>query len=125
LGGVLARKRPSAMRRRTTVGIDDDLATGHPGVTVRTAEHETASWVDKKIFLVAHPTFGQDRENMRPHYFANLLRFDPAGMLDRDDNLGRSYRFSIDVLQCDLALRVRAQQRRVSGVPRFGQRAQD
>ena len=43
---ILARERAAAVRRRSAVGVDDDLAAGDAGVAVRTADDEAARRVD-------------------------------------------------------------------------------
>ena len=48
------------MRRCPTVGIDDDLAAGQPGVTVRPANLEAAGRVDVIDGLVAEQIGGED-----------------------------------------------------------------
>ena len=45
LGRVLARERPATVAGRAAVGVDDDLATGEPGVGVGAAELEHAGGV--------------------------------------------------------------------------------
>src|SRR4029453_5878640 len=43
---VLARKGAAAVRSRTAVGVDDDLAPGDSGVPIRPADLEAAGRVD-------------------------------------------------------------------------------
>ena len=44
---VLAAERAAAVAGRAAVGVDDDLATGEAGVSVRAAEHEIAGRVGR------------------------------------------------------------------------------
>ena len=46
LRGILAAERAAAVRGRAAIGVDDDLATRQPGVTVWPADHEAARRVD-------------------------------------------------------------------------------
>ena len=39
------------MARKSTVGIDDDLAAGEPAVAHGSAHHETAGWIDVVLVL--------------------------------------------------------------------------
>ena len=126
LGRVLAGKRAAAMRRRAAIGVDDDLAAGDPGIAVGAADHKAAGRVDEKI---APRRTSSPRAGVETTYGRTISRtsscLDPVGMLDRDDDLGRPHRLAVDILQGHLAFRVGAQQRRLSGMPRLGQRAQD
>ena len=46
LGPVLAREGTSTVGTPTTVGIDDNLTTSQPGVTLRTANDEASRWLN-------------------------------------------------------------------------------
>src|SRR5207244_902328 len=46
LARVLAAERPTAVRAATAVAVDDDLAAGQAGVTVRAADDELSGRVD-------------------------------------------------------------------------------
>jgi len=61
------------VRRRAAVGIDDDLAAGEAGVTVRAADDEAAGGVHIELLVVAHPAFGQGLQNMATHQFAKFF----------------------------------------------------
>lgn len=45
LGGILAREGSATVGTPATVGVDDDLATGEAGITVRTTDDETTRGV--------------------------------------------------------------------------------
>ena len=62
---------------------------------------------------------------MRTDDLAHLVLPDAVGMLRRDEHRRRPHRLAADILQRDLALGVRPEQRGRSRVPRLGQRAQD
>src|SRR2546421_9854211 len=51
LGRILAAERAAAMPRHAAVAVDDDLASGQTGVTLRAADHETAGRIDQDVFL--------------------------------------------------------------------------
>ena len=51
---IFARERAAAVRRRAAVGVDDDLAAGHAGVAVRTADDEAPGRVDEDARLAVH-----------------------------------------------------------------------
>src|SRR5215217_7034014 len=52
---VFARKSATAMRRRTTVSVDDDLAAGNAGVAMWAADDEAPSRIDQVLgVLVGH-----------------------------------------------------------------------
>ena len=47
LAWVFTRERAAAVTAHTTVGVDDDLATGQAGVTLRATNHEATRRVDE------------------------------------------------------------------------------
>ena len=54
---ILAGKRATAVTAHTAVGVDDDLATGETGVTLRTADDEIAGGVDEILGLLGEHVF--------------------------------------------------------------------
>ena len=125
LGRVLARERPAAMWRPTTIGVDDDLAAGHPGIAIRTADDKTPGRINQEIIFIAHPSRGKRIHHEGPHDLADIALVEAVGMLDRHDHLGRTNRLSVNVLQRHLAFRIRAELRRPAGVAGLGKRAQN
>src|SRR5690606_28186159 len=57
---ILARERDAAVRVRTTVRSDDDLAPRHAGVALRAADDKHTGGVDEKAGLVSQQAFGND-----------------------------------------------------------------
>src|SRR3546814_976081 len=49
LGRVLDRKRAAAMRNRAAIGVENDLATRQPSVTIRPANFQKARGIDGNI----------------------------------------------------------------------------
>src|SRR6185369_5602750 len=60
LGGVLAGERAAAVRRGAAVGVDDDLAAGDAGVTVRSADDEAPGRVDVDLRVLVDELGGND-----------------------------------------------------------------
>jgi hypothetical protein len=60
LRGILARERATAVTAHAAVRIDDDLASGEAGVTLRSADDEAAGWIDEELGLVVEELRGQD-----------------------------------------------------------------
>ena len=58
LRGVLAAESAAAVAAHAAVGVDDDLAAGHAGVAVRTADDELAGRVDVRIESCRRPCSG-------------------------------------------------------------------
>src|SRR5207237_6354256 len=59
LGRVLAAERSTAVRAAAAVAVDDDLASGQPGIPVRPADDEPAGRVDVEDDLLV-PVVGRD-----------------------------------------------------------------
>ena len=58
LGRVLAGERATAMRRGTTVCIDNDLAPGQTAVALRAADHETSGRIDQVANVLGNHVLG-------------------------------------------------------------------
>ena len=76
------------MAGHAAVGVDDDLATGEPGVGVRAAELEDAGRVDEDAQALGVEVRRQQRvdhvlDEVGPQL---LLEVDPAGVLGRDQH---------------------------------------
>src|SRR4051812_7678991 len=57
LGRIFAGESAAAMRSRTAVRVDDNLAAGQPGVAIRSTDDELAGGVDVEFGFIAHPAF--------------------------------------------------------------------
>ena len=55
LGAVLSGECAAAVTSVTTVGVYDDLTAGQTTVSVRSANNETAGWVDKELGILCLP----------------------------------------------------------------------
>src|SRR5215207_1800348 len=65
LGRVFARKCPPAMGCSSAIGINDNLAAGEAGVTVRSADIEFAGGVDVPFGVLGNPAGGQGLPHVR------------------------------------------------------------
>ena len=93
------------MRRRTAVGVDDDLAAGDAGVAVRTADDETAGRVDEVSGVLVDHRLGDDAvDDLFLDVGAELLVRNPAlccvEMTTVSTRTGRPLSYSIET--CDL-----------------------
>ena len=93
------------MWRRTTVGIDNNFASGQTGITIRATNHELTGWVDQQIISPNHPAFRQDISNDRRDQCANITLRGGFVMLGRQHNFMRAcWAPGIIINQADLAL---------------------
>src|SRR6266851_837151 len=125
LGRILAGEGAAAMRRGAAIGVDDDLATGKSRIAVRATDNEAAGWVDVEMVLIAHPALGQDLHDVGADDLAHFLLLDLGAVLRRDDNRGGADRLAIDIAQAELALGVRAEERRLAGMTVVRNRLED
>ena len=114
LGRVLAAERTAAVRGRTAIGVDDDLAPGQARVTVRPADLEATGGVDV-VFGLAQQ-HGRDHVGHHPLHIGVQLGLLLAlvitrRMLGGDDHGSCSHRQAAFVLQGHLAFRIRLQER--------------
>ena len=62
------------MRRRTTVGIDDDFTTGQTAIALWAANHKSASRVDQELNVALNQFFRQGRlDDFFYHRFAYVF----------------------------------------------------
>ncbi len=110
LGGVLARESAAAMRRRTAIGVDDDLAAGQAGVAIGAADHEFSGRVDVPVAVAAIFRFAERLADERLDDLADLLGIPAAvEMLRRQHDLRDFRSLAVDVANRDLALGVRTE----------------
>src|SRR5215471_5972489 len=57
-GGILTGKGAPAMRSRSAIGIDDDLATGEPAIPIGSADEELTRGIDVPDGLLTDPIGG-------------------------------------------------------------------
>ena len=110
LGRILAGERATTVRRCAAIGVNDDLATGQAAVAVRTADDEAARGVDQVADVVANQFLRQHRlDDLLDHRFGDLGVRHFRVVLGRHHHGVDRHRLAVDVLDGDLALRIRAQ----------------
>ena len=92
LGAVLSGECAAAVTCVATVGVYDDLTAGQTTVSVRSANNETAGWVDKELgILVYHIS----RDDLVKYILLNILMDLLLGyiliMLSRKNNCIQTY----------------------------------
>src|ERR1700730_13079017 len=111
LAVALAAERAAAMPRHTTVGVDDDLASGKTSVGGRTADYELATWVDHYLRAgIHHHAFEDGVDDQRPHSLCDVLLARARGGVGRPDHRLDSLGLSVFILDSDLRLSVRPQE---------------
>ncbi|EGE55812.1 hypothetical protein RHECNPAF_850048 [Rhizobium etli CNPAF512] len=110
LGRVLAGECAAAMRSRTAVSVDDDLAAGEAGVAIRAADDELAGRVDVPLAIIGNLQLAERFADIGLDDGADLVGI-PAvvEMLGRKYDRGRFRRLAVDVTHRHLALGVRAE----------------
>ncbi len=114
------------MRCRATIGIDDDLAPGQPGIAVRPADHELAGRVHVPDGFRGDPARGQDLFDIGGDPRAHIRRGHIlVEMLGREHDLARPHRLAILVADRELALGVRPHPALGAVLAHCGEAAQD
>jgi hypothetical protein len=115
LGRILARERATAVRRRTAIGVDDDLAAGQAAVALRAADDEAAGRVDQ-ILDFALDQFGRQHrlDDVFDHRFADGFERHVRRVLGRQHDGVDAVRLAVDVADGDLAFGVRTQPRQTA-----------
>ena len=122
LGRILARERPAAMRCRTAIGVDDDLAARQARVAIRPADHEGTGRVHPPLGLGREPALGQHLADIGLGNGANVVRAEArVEMLVREHHRGHAHRLAVLVAHRELRLGVGAKLRRGAGLARLGQ----
>ena len=82
--GPVSPRDAATVSRRTTVGIDDDLAASQSAITHRSANLESPGRVDMVFGLVADPFGRNDRlDDLFHHAFAQIFHADVGMVLRR------------------------------------------
>src|SRR5262249_16376697 len=115
----------AAVGRRAAVSIDDDLAAGDAAVAVRTADHETSGRIDVEFGVTVHPALRHHLVNEAAHDFLDALLAHLLAVLGRDHDGVGPYWLAILVGERHLALGIRSELVRATGVPRLGHLVQD
>ena len=70
------------MTTPTTIGVDDDLATREPGITLRSTGHETAGGVHEILGGIAqHITWQGRLDDLINHKILDLRMIDGSSVL--------------------------------------------
>ena len=110
LGGVLAREGAAAVRSRSAVGVDDDLAAGQPAVAVGAADEELARRIDVPDSVLRDEALGQRLQDVGLGQRLDIVRGQMlVDMLMRQDDLGHADRLAVLVTDRDLALGIGAE----------------
>ena len=107
LGRILSGESSTPMPPHSSISIDDDLATGEAGVTLRSADNETACRIDQKLGLLREHLGWDDLANdFLNAEFLDLLVTYSLSVLGGDHDIDNADRLAIDIFDGDLALRV-------------------
>src|SRR6185369_15640510 len=111
LGRILAGEGAAAVATHSSVGIDDDLASGQTAVTHRTANNKAAGRVDEVTGLGIQQMC---RNDLFDHFGNNFLLDSLVGhirsMLGGDNNGIDAARLAINIFNRNLGLGVGAQE---------------
>src|ERR1043166_4342799 len=112
---VFAGERAAAVRCVTTVGIDDDLASGQTGIALRAASHETARRVDV-ILRIFIEQFRRDGvlDDFLFDLGTQLFVADVCVVLRRNDDGFEAERPAIAILDRHLRFSIRPQVRQLT-----------
>ena len=92
------------------VGIDDDLAAGQAGITLRAAHNKAAGGVDVVLGVLVQQLGGDDLfDDLVEDVLVQLFLADLGAVLAGDDHSVDAHRLAVVILNGDLALAVRAQ----------------
>lgn len=114
LGKVLSGESTTTVSTPTTVGVDNDLSTGQTSVTLRTANDESAGWLDVVDGLVVQQfSWDCSLDDLLKDFLSQVLSGDLLGVLSRNDDGVDSQRLDrtaiLEVLNSDLGLAVGSQ----------------
>ncbi|QTK79822.1 hypothetical protein AT6N2_C2179 [Agrobacterium tumefaciens] len=110
LGRILAGECTATMGGRTTICVDDDLAAGQAGVTVRTTNNELARRVDIPLAIVGDLQVAESLTDIGLDNGTNLLRIPVGIQMLRGENDGHRFgRLAVDVAHGYLALGIGAE----------------
>ncbi|MPN06632.1 hypothetical protein SDC9_153888 [bioreactor metagenome] len=116
LARIFTGEGAAAVRTDSAVGIDNDLATGQPGVGMRPAEHKLAGGID----IVFDVVIKQRRRNNLVHHLVNQTRqrtdLHIRRMLMRDHNRLDVLRATVLIMNGDLTLGIRFKKAVTGGI---------
>ena len=120
---ILAGERAAAVRAGSPIGVDDDLASGEPGIAHRAARDEPPGRVDVVDDLGrVEQGRGDDRQDhVLDHVLTNRALTDVVRVLRRDQHVGEPLRDAVLVLDRHLRLAVRTDERQRAVPPDLGQ----
>ena len=110
LGRILSGEGTASVASHATVRVDDDFTAGEAGVALGAADDEAARGVDQEFGLLGEHLGGKDlADHLLDAELLDLLVGNTLGVLGRDDDIDDAGRLPVDILDGDLALRVRAE----------------
>src|SRR5690606_34224805 len=111
LGGVLPGKGAAPVTAHPAVGVHDDLAAGHAGIAVRTADDETAGGVDVVAGLLVHHGSRDHRvDDVLAHRVPQVRSGDAVAVLGGHHHGIHAHGLTLHVLHAHLGLAVRPQE---------------
>ena len=124
LGGVLAREGTAAMPAHAAIGVDDDLATGHAGVTHWAANDETPGGVDVHLegFVGQFSRNGRHDDMLHDAFFDLGVR-NFRRMLGANEHGVNAFGLAEGIFDGDLGLAIRAQPGQRAALAHLGQLA--
>ena len=108
LRAVLAGKRTAAVGRKSTVGIDHQLASGETGICFKAAQHKPAGRIDENLRLLVDAHIMAGTGNDQPaEFLAQFVRIFICIMLAGDHDGIHTLRDAERILDGHLRLSVR------------------
>src|SRR5271157_4245936 len=121
-GRIFPRERAAAVAAHSSVGIDNDLASGQTSIALRATDHKTTSWINEISRTRIDPIQRDDPFNgSLDQGLANLFVFNVSSMLGGDDNSVYPDRTIALILDRNLGLRVWTQPRELAGFSQTGE----
>ncbi|CAL9064004.1 unnamed protein product [Musa banksii] len=114
LGWVLAREGTTTMGSPATIGVDDDLASGKPSITMRSTDDKSTRWIEMEDGFLIEVLLRYDWfDDMLLQVSGNLIIGDSLIVLGGNEDgvhtNGNHGTMVIVVLNCNLGLTIRSQ----------------
>ena len=104
------------MTAHAAVSVHDDFTAGEPGITLRSANDETACGIDEKFGGCVEEVLRNHLANdICDEKFADLFGFNIVCVLGRNHDIGHAHGLAVLVENGDLALRVGAEPFHLAG----------
>ena len=95
----------------TSIGIDDDLASGHSAVGFRTAQVERSGRIDQNLGLRIEPRAQSDGQEGLTHVFVDRILAGVGPVLRGDNDRGDLHRAVVLVSNSNLAFGIGTKER--------------